>query len=132
MSSQSATPALPKQGADPSKIPDLVLRNIRGAAAFAALNEVFATKVTNNDGKRIEMAKHFWGDEECNTGSCLRKLLDGREAFAALFDLVPTPRGMISMLENIFPGGLGIGLLGNISMKKFLVVAHSKNQTLLA
>jgi hypothetical protein len=123
MPSQSATPALPKQGADPRKIPDLVLRNIRGAAAFAALNEVFATKVTNNDGKRIEMAKHFWGDDECNTGSCLRKLLDGREAFATLFDLVPTPAGHDLYVREHFSGGLGRWAVGKHFNEE--VLSHS-------
>jgi len=54
---------------------------------------VFASKVMNNEGKRLEMAKHFWGDEECDTVSSVKKLLEGREAFAILFDQVPTPAG---------------------------------------
>ncbi len=102
MPSRPATPALPTTGADPRKMSDLILRNIRDTAVFVALNEVFATKVMNNEGKRIKMAKHFWGDEECNTGSCVRKLLDGREAFATLFDLVPMLTGHDLYLRDHF------------------------------
>ena len=71
-------PAVPKAGVDPTKIPDLILRNVHGAVAFDALNGMFSSKVTSNEGKRVEMARHFWGDEESDTASCVRKLLEGR------------------------------------------------------
>ena len=129
---QPATPALPTTGADPPKMPDLILRNIRGKAVFAALNEVFATKVMNNGRKRIEMAKHFWGDEEYNTGICVRKLLNGREAFATLFDLVSMPTGYDLYLRDHFAGGHGRWAVGKLFNEELLVAAHSKKTSQLA
>ena len=69
-------------------------------AAFAALNGVFARK-------HLEMAKHFWGDEEFDTASSVKKLLEGREAFAILFDQVPTPAGYDLYLWEHFTRGHG-------------------------
>ena len=54
-----------------------------------------------------EMAKHFWGYEECVTASSVKKLLEGREVFAILFDQVPTPAGYDLYLWEHFTGGHG-------------------------
>ena len=56
--SRPATPAghqLPESTTDTCKIPVDLLKNLRGAALLAALAEVYATKVTNTDGKHIEI-----------------------------------------------------------------------------
>ncbi len=56
--SRPAIPAshqLPESAADPRKILVDLLKNLGGAALLAALAEVYATKVTNTDGKHIEI-----------------------------------------------------------------------------
>ena len=75
--SRPSTPAvlLPESTADTRKIPDLTLRNLRGAVLFAAIAEVFESGVTNMEGKYIEMEKNYWGAEESNKASLLKLML---------------------------------------------------------
>lgn len=108
------TPAaqLPDTAADTRKIPVDLLKNLRGAALLAALAEVYASKVTNTDGKHIEMGNNFFGAEERDTASLLQSMLRGKGAFSALFDQVPTPAGHDLYLREHLTGGHGLWIAG--------------------
>ncbi|KAL3785615.1 hypothetical protein HJC23_004763 [Cyclotella cryptica] len=112
--SRPSTPAaqLPETAADTRKIPADLLKNLRGAALLAALAEVYSSKVTNTDGKHIEMENNFFGAEERDTASLLHSMLRGEGAFSALFEQVQTPAGHDLYLREHLTGGHGVWIAG--------------------
>ena len=112
--SRPSTPAvqLPPSACDTRKIPNDTLKNIRGAVLLAAIAEVYQSKITNTEAKYIEMEKNFFGAEESNVASLLKKMTQGAGAFAALFDMHPTPAGHDLYLRDHFTGGLGMWICG--------------------
>jgi hypothetical protein len=95
-----ATPASHQLHESATDLVDL-LKNLRGAALLAALAEVYATKVTNTDGKHIEIENNFFGAPERDTASLLQLMLGGEGPFSVLFDQVQTPPVKICTFANI-------------------------------
>jgi hypothetical protein len=110
----SPTPAvqLPEWAAKTCKIPNDTFKNLHGKVLLDAIAELYGSKVTNTDGKHIEMEKNFWGAEESDTASLLKKMLKGEGAFSALFDLVPTPAGNNLYLCDPLVSGHGLWVVG--------------------
>ena len=87
--SRPVTPKLPKQ-----KCPAALLRDLRGVAAFRALEIVYQKHDSvKDDVKHTLMGDYFHGDEATGTLSTVKKLCGGKEAFQFLFEFEPTPSG---------------------------------------
>ena len=73
----TANPPSEKKGGKDTTVPATVLRDIRNAAAFLALVNVYGQGITGEKAMEKEVAKHFFGDESSGLASTLKLLLTG-------------------------------------------------------
>ena len=85
-------PATPKNA---QKCPAALLRDLRGAAALLALDEVYLSKGAKVDQQQVMMSDNFHGNESKGVLSTLKKLCYGKEAFENLFDFQSVPSGTV-------------------------------------
>lgn len=85
-------PATPKNA---QKCPAALLRDLRGAAALLALDEVYLSKGAKVDQQQVMMSDNFHGNEAKGVLSTLKKLCYGKEAFENLFDFQSVPSGTV-------------------------------------
>ena len=105
MSTAAATaPASARKTSRDAQPSAALLRDIREAAAFLALMEVYKLKTTNKKELHKEMEKHFFGDESSGTISTLKMLLDGSSAFEYLYEDHTTDGGADRMLKKHIHG----------------------------
>lgn len=103
MSSESAPPARRITAVNhnkPSSAPATILREIRKVACFHSLQFVYRKNGMSDETQHLTLGRNVKGDETIR-GS-FTKLLLGEEAFAALYDDVPTPDGAQLYLKEIF------------------------------
>lgn len=86
--SRPATPNNTKGNA-----PAALLRDLRGVAAFLALDIVYLKGSLQTNRQHELMLHNFFGHDESDTASTLKKLCNGTEAFYALFEFQPNPAG---------------------------------------
>ena len=79
----TANPPSAKKGKNDTTVPATALRDIRNAAAFLALVNVYGQGITGEKAMEKEVAKHFFGDESSGLASTLKLLLTGGAAFEA-------------------------------------------------
>jgi hypothetical protein len=73
--------------------PAALLRDLRGVAAFLALDIVYLKGSLPTNRQHELMSHNFFGHDASDTASTLKKLCNGTEAFYALFEFQPTPAG---------------------------------------
>jgi hypothetical protein len=84
----------------PSPAPATILREVCKVACFHSLQFIYRKNGMSDETQYLTLGKNVKGDEMIR-GS-LTKLLLGEEAFAALYDHVPTPDGAHLYLKDIF------------------------------
>ena len=124
-SSRPSTPAipLPQSAADPRHMPNDALKNLRGTVLFAAIAEVYRSKITNKEGKHNEMEKNVWGCEQSGKASLLNQMLKGEGPFSVLYDQVATPSGHDLYVREHFNNGMGLWIVN----KQFDAVVLSRS-----
>ena len=96
----TANPPSAKKGKNDTTVPATALRDIRNAAAFLALVNVYGQGITGEKAMEKEVAKHFFGDESSGLASTLKLLLTGGAAFEDLFEDVTTDDGTDCVLKK--------------------------------
>lgn len=126
-----STPPVSAEKGKNTKLGAPLLRDIRDAAAFLALMHIYRDKgVMPNVEKAKEMERQFWGDEQTNTASTLDKVLDGSEAFANIYESIPTDEGMDRVLKKHTHGTAayyvsGVDFDGELLSRKAFTIASS-------
>lgn len=75
------------------KCPAALLHDLRGAAAFLALDAMYLKPQAKMEVQYTLMSQNFYGDEATNMLSALKKMCNGNQAFANLFEFQPTLSG---------------------------------------
>ena len=96
----TANPPSAKKGKNDTTVPATALRDIRNAAAFLALVNVYGQGITGEKAMEKEMAKHFFGDDSSGLASTLKLVLSGGAAFEDLFEDVTTDDGTDCILKK--------------------------------
>ena len=100
MTSMTSPPPSSRKARKSKNIPSGLLRDLRDAAAFMALTQLYEMDAMSKTSQEREMAKRYWGDEDSGILSTMNKVVNGSEAFRNLYEELTAENGMDLIIKD--------------------------------